>query len=36
MFEAAFFSHFKEARMGPDEPIQLDRIDPEVFVSAMR
>jgi hypothetical protein len=36
MFETMYFSHFKEAKMGPDEPIWLDRIDPQVFESTMR
>jgi BTB/POZ domain len=36
VFETMFSSHFKEAKMGLDEPIQLDRIDPLVFESAMR
>jgi hypothetical protein len=31
-----FFSNFKEAKMGPDEPIMMDKIDPDVFESAMR
>jgi hypothetical protein len=31
-----FFSHFKEAKMGPDEPFELNKIDPQVFESAMR
>jgi hypothetical protein len=36
VFETMFNGHFKEAKMGPDEPIQLDKIDPDVFESAMR
>jgi len=36
MFETMFFSHFKEATMGPDEPIRMDKIDPEIFENAMR
>jgi len=36
VFERMFNGHFKEANMGPDEPIRLDRIDPDVFESAMR
>ena len=36
VFEAMFSGHFKEAKMGPDEPIIFDKIDPEVFESAMR
>ena len=36
VFERMFNGHFKEAKLGPDEPIRLDRIDPEVFESAMR
>jgi BTB/POZ domain len=36
IFKTMFFSHFKEAQMGPDEPIKLDKIDPQVFESAMR
>jgi hypothetical protein len=31
-----YLSNFKEAKMGPDEPILLDKIDPEVFETAMR
>jgi BTB/POZ domain len=36
VFKAMFFGHFKEATMGPDEPILLDNIDPLVFQCAMR
>jgi BTB/POZ domain len=35
VFETMFCGHFKEAKMGTDDPIQLDKIDPEVFESAM-
>jgi len=31
-----FFSHFEGAKMGPDEPIILDKIDPQLFESAMK
>jgi len=32
VFKAMFFGHFKEATMGPDEPILLDcNVDPLVF-----
>jgi BTB/POZ domain len=36
VFEKMFCGNFKEAKMGPDEPIRLDKIDPLVFESAMR
>jgi len=36
MFETLFTSHFNEVKMGPDEPIRMDRIDPQVFESAMK
>jgi hypothetical protein len=37
VFKAMFFGHFKEATMGPDEPILLDsNIDPLVFKFVMR
>jgi BTB/POZ domain len=37
VFKAMFFGHFKEATMGPDEPILLDyNVDPLVFKFAMK
>jgi hypothetical protein len=37
VFKAMFFGHFKEATMGPDEPILLDyNVDPQVFQFVMR
>jgi BTB/POZ domain len=36
VFEMMFCGRFKEAKMGPDEPILVDKIDPQVFESAMR
>jgi BTB/POZ domain len=36
VFEKMFFGHFKEVKMGPDEPILLERVDPEVFDCTMR
>jgi hypothetical protein len=36
VFKAMFFGHFKEATMGPDEPIVLDAVDPQVFQFVMR
>jgi BTB/POZ domain len=36
VFEIMLFGDFKEAKMGPNEPIPLDKIDPEVFECAMR
>jgi hypothetical protein len=36
VFEKMLFGNFKEARMGPDEPILLDKVDPQVFECAMR
>jgi hypothetical protein len=36
VFEKMFFGHFKEAKMGPGEPILLERVDPAVFDCTMR
>jgi hypothetical protein len=36
VFQIMFYGHFKEANMGPDKPILLDNVDPEVFKCAMR
>lgn len=35
-FEKAFTANFKEAKMGIDKPILLEKIDPSVFECAMR
>jgi hypothetical protein len=36
VFEKMFFGHFKESKMGPDDPISLERVDPQVFDCTMR
>jgi hypothetical protein len=36
VFQKMFYGSFKEAKMGPDEPILLKNVDPLVFECAMR
>ena len=36
VFKAVFRGGFKEAKMGPDEPILLKEVDPSVFECTMR
>lgn len=36
VFAKMLFGHFKEARLGVDEPIQLHGVKPEAFECAIR
>lgn len=36
VFEKIFYGDFKEAKMSREEPIRLDKFDPDVFECAMR
>jgi len=36
VFQAMLYGNFKEGKMGPDRPIPLVNVDPQVFDCAMR
>jgi BTB/POZ domain len=36
VFQIMLYGPFKESKMGPDEPIQLANIEPQIFDCAMR
>lgn len=36
VFKTAFGGSFREAKLGPDEPIWLKNVDPEVLLCALR